>query len=209
MSQIIENGHDARRRRTRQALLDSAMHLFDSQGYSETTVAEIVRHAHVSERTFYVHFPAKEDLLFSHIQEFAELAWRVACETDSPHPHERVRAAVQAMINAACRDEVAHLARIRAAAGFRGDIPRSLAAQLLTLARGLATRTAGATNTPIASVAPMVGAAIGAVEAAGLIDSEAVGGDSRRCDGMTRALDAALYGFRPQDIPRIIDSRAR
>lgn len=203
MSRIIENGHEARRRRTRQALLDSALHLFGSQGYSETTVAEIVRRAGVSERTFYVHFPAKEDLLFSHVQDFAELAWRVAGETDSPCAVDRVRAAVQAMIDAACRGEVAYLARIRAAAGLKGEIPRSLAAQLMALARGLANRIAAATDTPMASVAPMVGAAIGAVEAVGLISSPGIEGGGDRCDEMTRALDAALCGFRPQDTEHV------
>lgn len=197
MSSAIANGHEIRRKRTRQALLDSALHLFDSQGYSKTTVAEIARRAGVSERTFYMHFPAKEDLLFSHLQDFAELAWRTARETDSPRADDRVHAAVQAMIDAARRGDGSQFAQIRAGAGLRGEIPRSLAAQLMALARGLATRVAAATDTPIAVVAPMVGAAIGAVEAAGLIgfiDSE---GGSRH-DEMSRALDAALHGFRSQ-----------
>lgn len=197
MSQANANGHAVRRRRTRQALLDSALHLFDSQGYSETTVAEIARRAGVSERTFYVHFPAKEDLLFSHVQDFAELAWRTASETDSSRAFDRVHAAVHAMIDAACRGDAARFAHVRADAGLRGEIPRSLAVQLVGLARGLASRVAAQTGTPIAAVAPMVGAAIGAVEAAGLIGSSGVESGSR-CDEMTRALDAALHGFRPQ-----------
>ena len=197
MSHVIANGHEVRRRRTRQTLLDSALHLFESQGYAETTVAEIVRRAGVSERTFYVHFPAKEDLLFSHVQDFAELAWRTAREAESPLAIDRVRAACQAMIEAACRGDAAQFAQVRAAAGLRGEIPRSLAAQLMTLARGLANRVAAATDTPIASVAPMVGAAIGAVEAAGLISSRDVEGGNG-CEEMSRALDAALFGFRRQ-----------
>jgi len=198
MSEFSANGHEARRRRTRQALLDSAVHLFDSQGYSETTVAEIVRRAGVSERTFFVHFPAKEDLLFSHVQDFAELAWGTARESDSPRAVDRVHAAVQAMIDAAGRDDVARLAHIRAGTRISGEIPRSLAAQLLNLARELAYRIAAATDTPIASVAPMVGAAIGAVEAAGLMSSSDADGGRSSLDEMSRALDAALYGFRQE-----------
>ncbi|MDQ0642767.1 TetR/AcrR family transcriptional regulator [Microbacterium murale] len=198
MSPNIANGHEARRRRTRRALLDSALHLFESQGYSETTVAEIVHRAGVSERTFYVHFPAKEDLLFSHVQDFAELAWRVAHEADSPRPVDRVHAAVQAMIDAACRGDVARLARIRVNAALGGEIPRSLAAQLMNLARGLATRIAAETDTPVETVAPMVGAAIGAVEGAGLMRFSDVETGGSRHEEMSRALNAALHGFRPQ-----------
>jgi AcrR family transcriptional regulator len=40
------------------------MRLFSEQGYSETTVGEIAELAEVGERTFFVHFPTKEDVLF-------------------------------------------------------------------------------------------------------------------------------------------------
>ena len=73
MPHEIVNGNDARRQRTRQALVDSAAHLFDVTGYAATTVAEIVQAAKASERTFYVHFPTKEDLLFAHVQDFTDL----------------------------------------------------------------------------------------------------------------------------------------
>ncbi|MCM3658110.1 TetR/AcrR family transcriptional regulator [Agromyces mediolanus] len=197
MPQAQGNGHDARRRRTHQALRDSASQLFEANGYEATTVAEIARRAQVSERTFYVHFPSKEDLLFAHVEDFAALARRVAGEADSPHPADRVRAAVLALIEAATTEEaVARQAVIRGALGSRGEIPRSLAAQLMDLARGLALRIAADTGAPVASVAPMVGAAFGAVEGAGLDGAlRAESGGTRR-EAMVRALDAALRGFR-------------
>lgn len=128
-------------------------------------MAEIAQAAKVSERTFYVHFPAKEDLLFAHVQDFTDLAWRVAADTDSPDPVERTRAALLALIDAASTDEhIARRARSRAALAMKGQIPRALAAQLMTLAHGLSTRIAHATDAPLTAIAPMVGAAIGAVE---------------------------------------------
>ncbi|WP_251151662.1 TetR/AcrR family transcriptional regulator [Cellulosimicrobium sp. Marseille-Q4280] len=202
MTQRAADGNDARRQRTRRALLDSATSLFEVKGYAATTVVEIARGAKVSERTFYVHFPSKEDVLFAHVQDFTTLAWRVAVETESPYPVERARAALLAMIDAASTDEnVARHAEARAGLAARGQVPRALGGHLVELARGLSSRIAGATGAPLVTVAPMVGAAIGAVEAAGLLAAQdPTLADSRR-DVMARALTAALHGFQVQDAP--------
>ncbi|MCT1478854.1 TetR/AcrR family transcriptional regulator [Microbacterium sp. p3-SID336] len=197
MAEAHENGHDARRRRTRRALQESASQLFDAQGYESTTVAQIARRADVSERTFYMHFPTKEDLLFAHVGDYATLAARTAHETASPHAVERVRAGMQALIDASTSDAaVARQAAIRAAIGARGDVPRALATQLIHLARGLAVQVSADTGAAVADVAPMVGAALGAVEGAGLdAGLRGIAVDERRA-AMLRALDAALRGFR-------------
>ncbi|PRB14171.1 TetR/AcrR family transcriptional regulator [Microbacterium sp. MYb62] len=200
MPQAPENGHDARRKRTHQALRDSASQLFETRGYEATTVAEIARHAEVSERTFYVHFPSKEDLLFAHVDDFAALAWRVAHETGSAHAADRVHAAMRALIDAASTEEaVTRQAAIRAALGARGELPRSLANRLMNLARGLALRISADTGSALADVAPMVGAALGAIEGAGLDGALRVDAIDVRREAMIRALDAALHGFRALD----------
>jgi AcrR family transcriptional regulator len=54
----------ARSRETKQALVASAMALWRTNGYAQTTVADICRAAGVSRALFYFHFPAKEDVLF-------------------------------------------------------------------------------------------------------------------------------------------------
>lgn len=202
MPQSRVNGHEARRKRTRESLRDSASALFDAHGYEATTVAEIAGHAQVSERTFYVHFRSKEDLLFAHVQDFAILALRVAHDTDSPHAVDRVRASALALIDAACQEEsVARQAVARAAVGVRGKFPRSLASELMNLARELTLRIAAETDSTLASVAPMVGAALGAVEGAGIdgaLNADTIG---ERRNAMTHALDAALHGFRTPSGP--------
>lgn len=61
----------------RQRLLDGMAAALLEKGYADTTIADIVRHARVSKRTFYEHFPDKQ-------------ACMLACYT---HNHERILAA--------------------------------------------------------------------------------------------------------------------
>ncbi len=190
------NHYAARKSRTRNAIRTSAARLFADRGYARTTVAQIVAGANVSERTFFVHFASKEDLLFAHVHEFAEVAWAVADSTPSPHPVDRVRAAVAALVDAACTDEALRdQASARAALSLNGLIPASLARQLVELASELTLRVARGTASPAADVAPMVGAAIGAVEAAGLVGADEAVDSHELHRRMMDALDASLVGF--------------
>ncbi|WP_324189603.1 TetR family transcriptional regulator [Nocardia otitidiscaviarum] len=69
---------DRKRERTRRALLEAAVELFETRGYEATTVADIAATAEVGTRTFFNYFASKEELLF-------------------PEPDERVQAAVRAI----------------------------------------------------------------------------------------------------------------
>jgi AcrR family transcriptional regulator len=51
--------------RTRQALIDAAVELFERHGYDKTTIADIAAAADISPRTFFGYFASKEDLLFT------------------------------------------------------------------------------------------------------------------------------------------------
>jgi AcrR family transcriptional regulator len=55
---------ERKRRRTRRALVEAAVDLFDRQGYDQTTVAEIAAGAQVSPRSFFSYFGSKEEILF-------------------------------------------------------------------------------------------------------------------------------------------------
>jgi AcrR family transcriptional regulator len=67
----------ARSTETKRALVQAAMALWRTNGYSKTTVADICRAAGVSRALFYFYFPAKEDVLF----EVGLLSTRAAQKT--------------------------------------------------------------------------------------------------------------------------------
>lgn len=71
---------ERKRNRTREALLDAAVDLFERNGYDGTTVADIAEAADIGTRTFFGYFASKEELLF-------------------PDSTRRVDAAVEAIAN--------------------------------------------------------------------------------------------------------------
>jgi len=77
---------DRRRRkkqRTRDLIQETALELFASRGYHETTLKEIADAADVAARTVTLHFPAKEDLLFAD-DPFAPATLAARVETRAP-----------------------------------------------------------------------------------------------------------------------------
>jgi AcrR family transcriptional regulator len=65
----VLNLRNRRKLETRRALQAAALYLFAEQGYEETTVAEIAARAQVGLRTFFLHFPTKEAVLFNGSRE--------------------------------------------------------------------------------------------------------------------------------------------
>lgn len=68
---------ERKKRRTRQTLIETAVRLFDEQGYDQTTVAAVAAAADVSTKTFFNYFPSKEAVLFADTGERIELAVRL------------------------------------------------------------------------------------------------------------------------------------
>jgi AcrR family transcriptional regulator len=63
--------------RNRAALLDAAVELFATTGFERTTVEQIAARAGVAPRTFFHHFPTKEDVLFDgYAERLAEVTRR-------------------------------------------------------------------------------------------------------------------------------------
>jgi AcrR family transcriptional regulator len=58
-----------KKQRTRDALIEAAMELFEAKGYDRTAVHEITEAVDVSERTFFRYFASKEDLVLSFIRD--------------------------------------------------------------------------------------------------------------------------------------------
>lgn len=110
---------DRKRARTRQALIDAAVDLFDRNGYEATTVADIAAAADIGTRTFFSYFASKEELLF-------------------PESDERVQAAVTAIADRGPDDGPADvlmraLRDVGAADGEPDDMVERLAALRLRL----------------------------------------------------------------------------
>jgi AcrR family transcriptional regulator len=61
----VSSLRERKRARTRQALIDAAVELFERHGYDKTTIADIAAAADISPRTFFGYFASKEDLLFT------------------------------------------------------------------------------------------------------------------------------------------------
>ncbi|MBL1074122.1 TetR family transcriptional regulator [Nocardia sp. 2] len=55
--------------RVRRELIDTALRLFEQQGYEHTTVQQVADAARVSRRTFHRHFPSKAAVVFSHEED--------------------------------------------------------------------------------------------------------------------------------------------
>lgn len=81
-------------------LLEGLARAVDEKGYAATTIADIVRHAKVSKRTFYEHFPDKESCFLDAYGMASELALatvRHAAKVEAPW-REQIRAATQAYL---------------------------------------------------------------------------------------------------------------
>jgi AcrR family transcriptional regulator len=68
------------------------------RGYADVTIADVVRHAHVSKRTFYEHFPDKEAcFLAAYVAVSNDLLGRIArAAAEHTGIHEQITAAARA-----------------------------------------------------------------------------------------------------------------
>jgi AcrR family transcriptional regulator len=90
-----------KKERTRRALTEAAIELFDRKGYDETTIAEIAAAADVSTRTFFSYFPTKEDILFADTEARVDTALAVIdARRPADRPADVLMRAVQAILEA-------------------------------------------------------------------------------------------------------------
>jgi|HubBroStandDraft_4_1064222.scaffolds.fasta_scaffold355704_1 AcrR family transcriptional regulator len=92
---------ERKRRRTRRALIEAAVDLFDRRGYEQTTVAEIAAAAKVSTRSFFSYFGSKEEILFPDRESRVQLAAdAIAARQPGQGPAEVLAAALQRVLAA-------------------------------------------------------------------------------------------------------------
>lgn len=63
---------EVNRRRTHEALRAAAQELFLERGFDAVSVAQIAKHAGVTEKTAFNYFPTKEDLLYAELEHWEE-----------------------------------------------------------------------------------------------------------------------------------------
>ena len=64
---------EEKKARQRRAILDAALDLFRTKGYTETRVADIIDRVQISEATFFNYFPTKADVLHAFASEQVQL----------------------------------------------------------------------------------------------------------------------------------------
>jgi AcrR family transcriptional regulator len=107
-----------KKQRTKDALIEAAMDLFQRRGYDHTSVREITDAVEVSERTFFRYFASKEDLVLSFVR--AGAASFAAALAARPQHEDPLTAARQAF----------HIS-LRDVAGEVGDVPSYLSVMRL------------------------------------------------------------------------------
>jgi len=117
---------ERKRQRTRDNIVEAAMHMFATRDYNDVSVEEIAAAADVSPRTFYRYFPAKEDVL---IDTERILAPTVAALAERQPDESDLEALARAMLAGVAALDPAHL---RLAHGLVDTVP-ALQARLYQL----------------------------------------------------------------------------
>ena len=103
---------ERKRVRTRRAIADAALELFDRHGFHATTIPQIAAAADVSPRTVSGYFPAKEDLAFPDADErIAQLEERLRSRPPGKTAADALRAWLPEMVAGDARRAEEHRRR--------------------------------------------------------------------------------------------------
>jgi AcrR family transcriptional regulator len=122
----------------RERLLAGLAAALRERPYREITVADVVRHARTSRRTFYEHFADKQDCLIALLQEDNDqTVARIAAAVNPRSPWQaQVRQAIEAWISGVTDDPGVRLCWIRVVPSL-GDAARPLLRRTMTAYAGL------------------------------------------------------------------------
>ncbi len=144
----------------RRRLLDGMAAAIGERGFRDSTIADVVRHARTSRRTFYEHFASKQDCFIALLQEAnAEMVRQIAAAVDPRAPWDtQVRQAIEAWIACAQSQPTLTLSWIREVPAL-GDESRQLQREALeafivliqTLTDTAELRAAGIGHRPVSS----------------------------------------------------------
>ncbi|MCP2256476.1 transcriptional regulator, TetR family [Streptoalloteichus tenebrarius] len=199
-----ESRRERKKRETRRLLTETALRLFAEQGYERTTVAQIAAAADVATKTFFNHFPSKDDVLFADSRDSVRTALDVIADRrEGESVADLLTRAYEAMLagyderGSGLRDP--ELMEIYPA--LVRSVP-SLQARALQVAfdmqRDIAVALERACPDELDPVtaAAVVGAFVGAVQAATLRSLELEQSEEDFWAAMRRGVDVALGGIR-------------
>lgn len=119
---------DRKRAETRAAIVHAATGLFLERGVARTSIDDIAAGAGIARRTFFLHFPSKEDVLFHYLESHVRRATGVLGVLPAEAGPEQGVVAV-----------MAELVDLFADPGAGTDALADLRAELVTASRGLPT----------------------------------------------------------------------
>jgi len=83
---------ERKKQRTREAIVEAALRLFEERGFDQTTIAEIAEAADIAPRTFFGYFPSKEDVVFADFQDvFDDLSARLSDRAEQETAIDAIR----------------------------------------------------------------------------------------------------------------------
>lgn len=97
---------ERKKAKTRSAIRETAMRLFEEQGYAATTVDQIADEAEVSQSTFFRYFPTKEDVVLTDDYDPLMVA-AIQRQSADVHPIDAVIVAMTEVFGAMTPDDLA------------------------------------------------------------------------------------------------------
>lgn len=105
-----EGRRDRKKQQTHEAIRASAVQLFTEHGYDNTTIQDITDAADVAQRTFFLHFASKEDVVFGERQNDAAAIMQALRERPaSESAYDAVREAILAIVDTDDADLAAYM----------------------------------------------------------------------------------------------------
>ncbi|WP_235926165.1 TetR family transcriptional regulator [Actinokineospora pegani] len=128
-----------RKRRTRQALLDSALKLLEDTSLAGLSLREVTREAGVVPTAFYRHFPAMDDLGVALVEECMRALREMLRSARRKPSDDAIRGSVAILVDHVARYQAHFRFLIRERYGGVAAVRRSIAGELRLLGSELAT----------------------------------------------------------------------
>lgn len=138
---------DRKKLQTRDALALAALELFESQGFTATTIEDITNRADVARRTFFRHFSNKEATLLPHPDEYEQILADILDSVTPPITFDNLMQTFIAASRQHASDRVLQQRRIKIISANRLHIGLGAWESLLTVRDNISAKLAQVTNT--------------------------------------------------------------